>query len=175
MVPPMNFAVWHTYISGVHQKHEYIDDELMQEFRFWEDKFQNVTYPPILEDNLLIIKRNHTTSQGAVRAGERSKGTTIGNIIVLDSSTGDTVWQSDVDVVSNVALDGSTLFFLTPSAELVALDMYTGQVVGSVQFMAPEIQLGEDSGFFVAAADDTVFTYLGDSRQLFSFHFGRTD
>ncbi|MEJ2746581.1 MAG: PQQ-binding-like beta-propeller repeat protein, partial [Anaerolineae bacterium] len=85
--------------------------------------------------------------------------------------TGDLIWETEENVVSNVAVDGAAAFFVTSQAELVALDVETGQKVGSVQFSNEETQLGEDRGYFVAASGGNVFVYLGDGRQLFAFHF----
>ena len=165
---PAVFAVWYDYISksGNHEETGNIPN-----INFWRERFHDVSQPPILFNDLLLVKRNEMITDGIKRAGNIDEGTAIGSIVLLDGETGETIWETENNVISNVAKNESTAFYLTTSAELVALDLYTGQKMGSVQFMISEIQLGSDRGYFVAAADDTVFAYFGDSRQLFSFHF----
>ncbi len=167
---PAVFAVWYDYISKSRSPE---DTDDISNINFWRERFHDVSQPPILFNDLLLVKRNEMITDGIKRDGSIDEGTAIGSVVLLDGDTGETIWQTDNDVISNVAIDKSTAFYLTTSAELVAMDLDTGQITGSVQFMVPEIQFGSDRGYFVAAADGTVFAYFGDSRQLFSFRFSQ--
>jgi outer membrane protein assembly factor BamB len=129
----------------------------VQNIEFWAERFDNVLQPPVLSDDVLFIRRG--------------VGTSLGSVAALNGLTGDLIWETGENIVSNVAVDGAAAFFMTHQSELVALDVETGQKVGSVQFSNGETQLGEDRGYFVAASGGNVFVYLGDSHQLFAFHF----
>ena len=101
---------------------------------------------------------------------ERGSGSSSGKVVTLNGQNGTVIWETEQNVVSNVAVDGSAAFFLTTSAELIAYDLETGQKVGFAQFSGGDVFQGESRGCFVAASTGMVFVYFGDSRQLFSFH-----
>jgi len=75
-------------------------------------------------------------------------------------------------IISNVAVDGEMVFFLTENAELVAVNSINQEKV-ILQFVPELPQDGEylNSYFLVAANEHVVAAYFGDSRQLFIFHF----
>jgi outer membrane protein assembly factor BamB len=153
--PPANFAYWYHHVAlNIFQLAHQFDVETMA---LWAERFDNVFQPPIHSDGALFVRRD--------------VGTSLGNIAALNGETGDLIWETEKNVVSNVAVDGAAAFFVTSQAELVALDVETGQKIGSVQFSNGETQLGEDRGYFVAASGGNVFVYLGDGRQLFAFRF----
>lgn len=78
-------------------------------------------------------------------------------------------------VLSNFADNGDFIFFLTKNdSTLWAVDKNSLQIAGQVQFNhepALTLAAGRIEGFSVAASGDTVVVYLGDSEQLFAFHF----
>ncbi len=152
--PVINMAYLYDFSISTHST-QYKPD--VQNIAFWAERFDNVFQPPVFVHDTLFIRRGVGTSSGSVAA--------------LNGETGDLIWETEKNVVSNVAVDGTAAFFVTSQAELVALDAETGQKVGSVQFSNGETQLGEDRGYFVAASGGNVFVYLGDGRQLFAFHF----
>jgi outer membrane protein assembly factor BamB len=153
--PPANFAYWY-YHEAINTP-QFIQESDIETLSLWAARFEKTFQPPVLLNNMLFI-----------REGE---GTLLGNVLALNRQTGDTVWETDNNVVSNVAVSDSTAFFLTSSAELIAIDVETGQKVGSLQFTNGETQLGEDRGYFVAASGGNVLVDLGDGRQLFAFRF----
>lgn len=149
----VNFAFWYDYISVNHSSGDGYSSSIL----FWSDKFNNVVLSPLLLSNSLIIKRSNEVFSGMIFA--------------LDRSTGDTLWNTSDDIVSNISSNGSTLFFLTSSAQLTAVDASNGTLLGSVRFTGDSVQMIEERGFFVTASGDNVFVYLGDSHQLFAFRF----
>ncbi|MCB9419064.1 MAG: PQQ-binding-like beta-propeller repeat protein [Ardenticatenaceae bacterium] len=149
-----NMAYWYDHVTNTSLPEQEPD---IQNIAFWAERFGNVFQPPVLSDGVLLVRRG--------------VGTSLGDVAALNGETGDLIWETEKNVVSNVAVDGAVAFFVTSQAELVALDVETGQKVGSVQFSNGETQLGEDKGYFVAASGGNVFVYLGDGRQLFAFHF----
>jgi hypothetical protein len=87
-------------------------------------------------------------------------------------------------IVSNIANDGGVAYFIilepgsswggdsAENAQLVAIDIRTGKMLGSVNFEPPGIQSGWGNyHYHVAASNDIVLVYLGDSRQLFAFRY----
>jgi outer membrane protein assembly factor BamB len=153
--PPANFAYWYERITT--NNLGFTPETNMQNIVFWTGKFAQVFQPPILTNQILLIRKG--------------EGMFPGNVVALDGQTGESLWETKNDVISNVAVSGSTAFFLTSSAELMALTVETGKEVGTIQFSGGEIQQGTDRGYFVAAGGDKMFVYFGDSRQLFAFRF----
>ncbi len=149
-----NTAYWYDYVISNPSPAQNAD---VQNIVFWAERFDKVSQPPVIHNDMLLIRQN--------------EGTSLGKILALNEQHGDVVWETENDVVSNVAVNDSTAFFLTSSAKLFAIDVETGQKIGFVQFAKGDVQLAESRGFFVAANEEDVFVYMGDSRQLFSFRF----
>lgn len=113
---------------------------------------------PIILDNLIIVKSGHSSSS---------------SITAVRKSDGANIWQFSQDVVSNVAVGGTTTYVLTEQTELLALDTQTGKVLGSLSFIPsfPENFDFVNTSIFVAAAGDTVAIYFENTRQLSIFRF----
>jgi len=122
---------------------------------FWNNLSLSMYQPPLLLENT-IINRTH-------------RGDALGKIEIFNRKTYELLWDTPENVISNVSTNGSTIFFLTSSAKLLAVDIETGQEIGLIQFTNERFQLGETRGFFVAANEGSVFVYLGDSRQILAF------
>lgn len=153
-ITPIAFWYW----RGVLSEKSFSEQDDLQNLDFWRVKLRDVKQSPLILNDAVLVRAD--------------SGDSFGQIKVLDRDTGEIVWEMlENNVISNVAVSDSTAFFLTFSAELIAIDVKTGQNVGSIQFTNGNIQLGEDRGFFVAANEGNVFVYFGDSRQLFAFHF----
>ena len=150
-----NYALWNIYASSSGEVKIQSDD--LQRMRLWAGLFEGVEQPPVLVNSAILVRTNSGTSIGAIKA--------------FDVDSGNLLWKTDSNVISNVAATNSTAFFVTASAELIAIEIESGQKIGSVQFSDQYLQQKADRGFFVAASEESVFVYLGDSRQLFAFSF----
>lgn len=105
-----------------------------------------------------------------------------GQLFALDKETGAILWQTaPLDslihaerVVSNVAVADGVVYYLTQDSQLRALNMYTGELLGTVAFTPSLFALETDivnHRFDVAADGDLVAVYFGDSYQIFAFRF----
>jgi outer membrane protein assembly factor BamB len=126
----------------------------------WQSPFWAVYQSPVFSSGILLMRSGASTS--------------VGNIYALDSVTGDILWEF-ADVVGNVAAQNSTAYFLTSNARLLAVNIRTGSILGVVDFGTDKFVLQDDNlflhGFSVAAIGGVVIVHLGDSQQLFAFHF----
>lgn len=107
-----------------------------------------------------------------------------GSVQALSLSTGNPLWIIDEPVVSNIAVDDSTAYFVTMNTELVAVNVPTGEILGRLSF-TPEFDPNFDaydpnyhSSFdflneapTVAAGNDYIVVYFEDKRQLSVFRF----
>lgn len=154
LAQPRNFSYWYNSINPPSiQASQAVD---IENFNFWAEQFYDVFQPPLISNNTLLVKRG--------------SGSSSGKVVALNGRNGNVIWETEQNVVSNVAVDGSVAFFLTTSAELIAYDLETGQRVGFAQFSGGDIFLGENRGFFVAANGGRAFVYFGDSRHLFALN-----
>jgi outer membrane protein assembly factor BamB len=148
-----HFAFWYTAVNPQS------DSSTLE---FWDDLTPEIYQPPLLTNDNIVVR----TAQG---------WRTFGKVRVFDRQTNNLLWETNENVVSNVAVDHSHAYFLTSAAELVAMDIQTGHVLGKVEFDAENLEPQDDRGFFVAASDNNVFVYFGDSRRLLAFHFFPTE
>jgi hypothetical protein len=95
----------------------------------------------------------------------------IGQIVALDRRTGAILWQTAPgSVLSNIAVSNGLAFYLTSEAQLYAVNAQTGDKFRTIEFL-PAIP-DEDivnRRFAVAASENSVVVYLGDSQQMFVF------
>ncbi|MDA0245251.1 MAG: hypothetical protein OT477_17690 [Chloroflexi bacterium] len=147
------------YQAGGNMGFWFSDDKSTPAVDFWAARLSNVWQNPvILADGDMLIRTREGHVQGQIKR--------------IDSQTGDTIWELNQLVLSNVVASPSAFFYLSPSAELIAADLNTGQTIASVTFTPAQVQLGEDRGFYVATNESNqIFVYFGDSRQLFAFQF----
>ncbi len=83
-----------------------------------------------------------------------------------------TVITANKDIVSNVAITDDGYYFITDDAVLWAIDKTTEQVIGKVSFEPASPTLdGWSNDYQVAAQNEIVTAYFGDSQQLFVLHF----
>lgn len=124
----------------------------------WEAWFDDViAYPPVFDDNHIFLRTGEWT----------------GRIYALDRLTGAILWHTAGNVITNVAIGDTAVYFLAAEGKLFALDAKTGSQLGTVSFEPNVLELKDPElhfrGFYVAASKDVVLLYLGDSRQLFAF------
>lgn len=107
----------------------------------------------------------------------------LGSALALDRRSGDLLWKYE-NVVSNIAVSNSTIFFLKmdgnavwdgkyiSDVQLLAVDMKTGTLIASMQFTPPSLSFGSRSfQYNVVVHDDVVLVHLADGRQLIALRF----
>ncbi len=146
-----NLAFWYVTVSP---------HSSLSALEFWDDITPEIYQPPLLLDNSIVLRTGH--------------GMTLGRARVFDRQTNTLLWETDQNVISNVAIAHDRAYFLTGSAELMAMDVRTGSVVGRVAFIPANV-VSDEYGFYVAASENNVFVYFGDSQQLFAFHFSESE
>lgn len=144
-----NLAFWYAAVNS---------QAGLSDLEFWDDITPEINQPPLLLDDSIVLRTGHGMSLGRVR--------------VFDRQTNILLWETDQNVISNVAVAHNRAYFLTALVELVAMDIQSGSVIGKVAF-TPEHVVPDEYGFYVAASGNNVFVYLGDSQQLFAFHFSQ--
>jgi outer membrane protein assembly factor BamB len=119
--------------------------------------------------NGIILKR-HYFGYGPVKA--------------FSLSTGNQLWTINEPVVSNIAVDGSTAYFVTMNTELVAVNIQTGEILGrlyftpefdpNINYFDPNYQSSFDSlneAPTIAAGNGYIVVYFEDKKQLSVFRF----
>jgi outer membrane protein assembly factor BamB len=108
----------------------------------------------------------------------------IGNITAFNIWDGEILWSRS-GVIGNIAAVANTAYFLSftnPDVawggdslidiQLLAVDIRTGTVLETLEFEPGGIQSGYGHyKYYVAANEENIFVYLGDSRQLFALRF----
>jgi hypothetical protein len=101
---------------------------------------------------------------------------TVTQIAALNKYSGTILWQSDVHIVSNLAVIEGMLFFVIDDIELVAVDLETGKKSGSVVFsLDRENTLDEYLDITVSVDEGRVLTYFTNSHQLFDFYYSSNE
>ncbi len=107
-----------------------------------------------------------------------------GNVKAFSLAERNQLWELYKPVVSNIAIDNLTAFVVTMESQLLAVNINTGEILGSLQF-SPAFDPNFD--FFnpnyektfdylneaptVAAGNNYVAIYFEDKKQLSVFHF----
>lgn len=119
-------------------------------------------------DKEIVLQPVFTEETILIRTGEST-----GQVQVLDRLTGKTLWTSEPGVVSNVAVVGNVIYYLTEEAHLHVADLQTGMLIGDIVFSPAILDLADieqvNSYFNVAATEDTAVVYFSSSNQLFAF------
>jgi outer membrane protein assembly factor BamB len=126
----------------------------------WSAQFDGeIIQTPVFYEDFILVKTGRST---------------VGNIYVLDIATGEIIWQANL-VASNISSSENVVYYLTTQAQLKAVDIRTGEMIGTIDFTPSLYELSpldlSNRPFNVAAYDKTVVVYFGDSRQLFTFRF----
>lgn len=133
-----------------------VDTINVSQFASWQRRVGGCGLTPQLADTVLIVY-----AQGCDMAPNR--------VLALDRSTGAVVWTYERGVVSNVAINGRLTAFLSTTGQLLLIDTATGQDIAVLSFLHNTTNIPPDSKFFVAAQEDLLAVYFGDSHQLFLF------
>lgn len=112
-----------------------------------------IPLPPVFKDGIFIV-----------RAGAK--------LSAIDVITGEIIWEYDkTNVIGNIAIgEEGIVYFLTEFA-LLAVDFYTGQVLGNITFASESVLGQSPNTYSITASNDIIVAYFGDSRQLFAFRF----
>jgi len=103
------------------------------------------------------------------------RGNGLGYITAIDKNTEKPLWESDRNIISNVAATEDAVYFLTLDGKLVGLDARSGNMVATVIFAPSPFVLNSPNAstgrYFVAVDYNTkmLFAQIGDSYQLFAF------
>lgn len=100
--------------------------------------------------------------------------TRMGSIYSLDKGTGKLLWKLDENVISNIAVNKSDLYFVTNDGYLKMLDMNSGQEIAKLEFVPASFEPNSPpSGNIIGAYDlwvdsqnDIAVVSFGDSCQL---------
>jgi len=110
---------------------------------------------------------------------DSTESSTRGGIVTLNGNTGEKLWEYRW-TVSNVAVSNGVAYFIqleegiwgpgrTLDAQLLAVDIQTGEVLSTLHFDPSEVH--GNYTYLVAASDDIVLVYLGDGSQLIALRF----
>ena len=126
----------------------------------WETSFEDeVTEEPVLSGDMAFVRT----------------GVLVGRVYAVSLDTGEPVWATDRNVISNAALVDGIVFYLTDEAELLGISSASGQPVVSASFSPSNLTLNTSNSpvgaYLVAGSQKRVFVLLGDSDQLFGFKF----
>lgn len=105
-----------------------------------------------------------------------------GQLFALHQPTGEIVWNTEIPnslvhserIVSNVTVVDEVVYYLTQDAQLRVVNMNTGELISTVEFTPSLFTLQTDVNNYrydIAADNDLVAVYFGDSDQLFVFRF----
>ncbi len=115
---------------------------------------------PVFTDDIIFIR----TERG------------LGSIFAIGRHTGNILWKTERNVISNVVAKETTVYYLTWDGKLIGLDARTGEQESSITFKPnPFILNGPNNpvvgGYHVAVDEEegVLYAVLGDSKQLFAF------
>ena len=92
----------------------------------------------------------------------------------IDKADGIPLWDYEHELVSNLILHGDMIYGIRTDASLISIDPETGDQIGQVSMTPRGTEFGSrTTAYWVAAFDDMVYTYYGDSRELIAFRQSR--
>jgi outer membrane protein assembly factor BamB len=120
----------------------------------WEREIDRLSkwQPTIVNDKLLYLR-----------------GSIHSPIACVLISSGEDCWKTTERYISNYAIANELLYAVNESGALVALDINTGQEVGRLTFTGLPPQDPGGYPFWVAADEEYVLVYFGDSQELIAF------
>lgn len=132
----------------------------------WEIDLPNTFYQSEIKtthiDHVLLIESNTNF---------------ISQIFAVDPSTGETLWQTEKNIKSNLVVEDGVVFFLTGESTLKAVDLFSGQSISEIQFSPSLTSLSDfdyvNSHPYIAVHNGKLAIYFDTGRQLFTFQFLR--
>ena len=85
----------------------------------------------------------------------------------LALGTGEVIWETDQNYISNIALSGDLAYVLSHEGSLIAIDLYDGHSLGELKFDREITNLSRPH--WVAASGPYVLAYFSDSQELIAF------
>jgi len=126
--------------------------------RFWEQKLGQSIYPPLESDNKLVIPI------------AKLKFAKV-NIEVLDKENQAVLFRLSDPIMSNLAIQGDFVYFLTDENYLARTDLESGVTEKLVKFNGEQFKWPSERKYSLSTNQNRLIVYLGDSRQLFAFAF----
>ena len=122
----------------------------------WQATFREAVAAPVFSERYLLVRT----------------GKWVGRVTALDPDSGAVLWETSDNVISNVAIAGSAVYYITMDGNLIAADASRGVELGHISF-GPDVPVvyehGHYFGYHVAATQSSVIAYMGDSAQLFAY------
>jgi outer membrane protein assembly factor BamB len=136
---------------------------LQDKVSLWEIRFRNDFAGIRFTDDLIFILVDELEPR---------------QIYAIERATGEILWKSADNIVSDVVISEDTLYALTAKSQLIGIDIHTGEVIGKLDFKPTFLELEREESYntldyslYLAAVDDKVLVYIGSGRQLFAFRF----
>ena len=138
-----------------------------------------VSYQPIADNNFINMPSGQAVHYFQLEELSNSLlliQPALKKIYAYDPSINSTLWDLEIpNIVSNIAIENNTIFFLTDDAALWSVNGKTGDPLATLTFESKNSVISLSNGYpfrhYIIASDDIVVVYLGDSHQLFAFHF----
>lgn len=129
-----------------------INKEVNQEQ--WKIKIDNrVEYKPLLIDSKLIFASG-----------------IFSDLICVDNISGHQVWKYGDKIVSDLVAMRGIIYAIKTDATIVGIDSTTGKEVGYIGIEPNVMETSSRShAYLVAASEDMLFVYYGDSQELIAF------
>jgi len=113
-----------------------------------------VQYQPLLTGNHLVVASG-----------------IFSDVTAIDVNTGNQAWMYSKRIVSNLAMESGVIYAIREDAAVVAINLSNGKELGYIT-ISPRFT--EESGsrvksYLVAAANDMVVAYYGDSQEMIAF------
>lgn len=134
--------------------------ELSTDLVLWQTEINEAISNPVFSENMIIFRTGHPIYTGSIYA--------------LDKLAGNILWEKRADVIGNIEVKNSRVFFLGVEGYLAVLDQTSGQEIARIDFSDGPFILPDPNreigGFYVAAdpKGETIFTSFGDSCQLYA-------
>ncbi|MCP4413533.1 MAG: PQQ-binding-like beta-propeller repeat protein [Gammaproteobacteria bacterium] len=128
----------------------------------WDRKFNKPIDSPLFTNDSILVR------EGRVRLGQ-----TYNQLYALDQKTGNILWQYEDYPIGNMALGNSILYAINAQSQLLAIELISGSVLGTLQFTPKFIELdyANPESPLVTAYENQVFVYTKSGRQLFALEF----
>jgi outer membrane protein assembly factor BamB len=98
-------------------------------------------------------------------------GSAIYRLFCFNAYTGETVWETEREYISNYAVSGKRVYAITQDGRLITLNLKNGQSIGEMKFGPEPTGIGTKK-FWITINEPYVLVYLDDSQELIAFKKG---
>lgn len=122
--------------------------------RQWVIKIANsLEYQPAIADSTLIFASG-----------------IFSEVVGIDNLTGNQIWKYEGKIVSNLAATTGIVYAVRNDAAVIGIDALTGKEVGYIEIEPHVTEIDTRSlAYLVAATEDMIYVYYGDSQELIAF------